>query len=158
MPKDLKGIHKFVEADTAANFSTLLNLGMDSVSDALVALSGTSAKRAALDPAPEGATWRDTDLGYREWVGRGGVWRPVKLHANNVTVKAAAAANTSHSLDVTFADPFPQAPSVQATAVASAADGVPWVGVSNVTLTGFRITMSHNFATRDLVCNWIAQL
>lgn len=79
MPKDLKGIHKYTETDQRATFSELLNMGQDSVSDATMYLVGTSAKRAALDPAPAGAMWQDTDNGQRLWsVSPAGKWR---LHA-----------------------------------------------------------------------------
>lgn len=74
MPLDSRGIHQFIEADTSPTFSGLLNKLAGSVSTATKSFSGTPAQRAALDPAPEGARWRDTDAARREWVGVGGVW------------------------------------------------------------------------------------
>ena len=44
MPKDLKGVHKYAETDNPPKFSELMNLGMDSVSDAIVYLEGTPAE------------------------------------------------------------------------------------------------------------------
>ena len=83
MPKDLKGIHLYAESDTKPTFSELINMLGQSVSDALAYFAGTSAKRLALDPAPPGAMWKDTDNGARLWsAAPNGKWR---LHSGVVT-------------------------------------------------------------------------
>lgn len=61
MPKDLKGIHQYREDDDEPSFSGTLNLLAESVSDAMTYFSGPAANRQALDPAPKGAMWQDTD-------------------------------------------------------------------------------------------------
>lgn len=76
MPLDNKGIHQYTETDQAISFSEMLNLGMQSVSDSLAYFAGSSAKRLALEPAPPGARWKDTDgseLLYS--AGPDGAWR-----------------------------------------------------------------------------------
>ena len=72
--KDARGIFQFGEDDAEATFSQLLNLGMQSVSDATRYFSGTPAQRAALIPAPDGAIWQDTDTAGVAWRGVGGAW------------------------------------------------------------------------------------
>lgn len=74
--KDARGIYQFGEDDAEATFSQLLNKGMQSVSDATKYFSGTPAQRAAMNPAPDGARWKDTDTAGLEWIGVAGAWAP----------------------------------------------------------------------------------
>ncbi len=61
---------------------------MQSVSDALAYFAGTSAKRLALDPAPPGAMWQDTDNGQKLWsTGPDGKWR---LHEGIATLASGS--------------------------------------------------------------------
>ncbi|QBE48745.1 hypothetical protein [Leucobacter triazinivorans] len=88
MPLDLKGIHQYTEADDEATFSDLLNLGQGSISDAMTYLSGPGANRDALDPAPAGAMWQDTDGDQRLYsTGPDGKWR---LHEGYASGPAAS--------------------------------------------------------------------
>ncbi len=154
--KDARGIYQFGEDDAEATFSQMLNKGMQSVSDATKYFSGTPAQRAALAPAPAGAIWVDTDSAGRVWRVAGGVWCPEKVGVNNVTVKAAAAANTPYSLTITFPAPFDATPTVVATPYSTSIVGSPAIVVRNVSATGFVVEMAHNLGTRDLACNWLA--
>lgn len=72
--RDARGIYQFGEDDAESTFSALLNIGMDSVSDATKYFSGTPAQRALLTPAPDGGVWVDTDTAGRIWRGIGGAW------------------------------------------------------------------------------------
>ena len=86
--KDSRGIYLYGEDDNETNHSTLLNKGQKSVSDAMKYFSGTPAQRAALDPAPAGAMWKDTDAAGRLWSATpGGKWR---RHEGAATVAVQA--------------------------------------------------------------------
>lgn len=88
MALDLKGIHQFTEDDDETTFSESLNLLAGSVSDALAWLAGTTAERDALEPAPPGAMWQDTDGAKRLWsCGPVGEWR---LHEGTAVIPAGA--------------------------------------------------------------------
>lgn len=67
--KSKRGIYRFGEDDSESSFSELLNLGMNSVHDAIRAFSGTPAERALLTEADValGSTWTDTDSAARIW-------------------------------------------------------------------------------------------
>lgn len=88
MPLDTRGIHQFTESDTQPTFSALLNLGMSSVSNSKAFFKGTQAQRAALDPAPAGAYWQDTDGSKQLWsAGPSGQWR---RHEGQSSIAAGA--------------------------------------------------------------------
>lgn len=90
--KNEKGIWLYGEDDaaTATTFSELLNLGQQSVSDRINYFAGTTAERLALDPAPAGALWRDTNNGERLYsADPTGEWR---RHEGSVVVAAGALA------------------------------------------------------------------
>ena len=72
--KNARGIYLYGEDDNELNHSALLNKLGQTVSDATKYFSGTPAQRALLTPAPEGATWKDTDAAGRVWKGKAGVW------------------------------------------------------------------------------------
>lgn len=91
--KDLKGIWKYDETDDEATFSELLNIGQDSISDALAYFAGPPISREALTPAPAGAMWKDTDALGRVWsAGPTGAWR---RHEGSATSAAVAWHNTT---------------------------------------------------------------
>ncbi len=92
--KDSRGIYQFGEDDAEATFSQLLNLGMESVSDATKFFSGTPAERASLDPAPDGAWWEDTDSARRLWRGRNGAWEIVRESGTPTAINGAAFVGT----------------------------------------------------------------
>jgi hypothetical protein len=92
-PLDLKGIHQFTEDDDETTFSELLNLLAGSVSDALAWFAGTAAERDALQPAPPGGMWQDTDGDKRLWsCGPDGFWR---LHEGRASIPASAFAGAA---------------------------------------------------------------
>lgn len=88
--KDSKGIWRYSEDDApaAATFSELLNIGQASVSDRIAYFAGTTAERLALDPAPAGAMWQDTNDGEKLWsCAPDGKWR---LHEGKATFAAGS--------------------------------------------------------------------
>lgn len=93
--KNEKGIWLYGEDDaaTATTFSELLNLGQQSVSDRISYFAGTTAERLALDPAPAGALWRDTNNGERLYSpDPTGKWRQ---HEGAISANVAAFTSSS---------------------------------------------------------------
>lgn len=71
-----KGVYIYDETDNPPTFSELINLGQNAESDGKAYFVGTSAQRLALDPAPAGAMWQDTDNGEKLWsTAPNGKWR-----------------------------------------------------------------------------------
>src|SRR5690606_16769901 len=95
--KSKRGIYRFGEDDSQSSFSELLNLGMDSVHDAIRAFSGTPAERALLTQADValGSTWTDTDSAARIWRMTATGWaeiRPGRHYSGTAAERAAFAA------------------------------------------------------------------
>ncbi len=82
------GVYVYDETDDEATFSDLLNLQTDAVTVGKAAFRGPAAARAALTPAPPGATWQDTDGSKLLWSpAPDGTWR---RHAGRTAVPLGA--------------------------------------------------------------------
>lgn len=135
MPKDLKGIHKYAETDNPPKFSELMNLGMDSVSDAIVYLEGTSAERLALDPAPAGAIWKDSDVAGRLWsTSPAGKWRLHEGRISDIARPWTAIASPVWGRTITFSVPTVLAANEELAIWAGQHAGA-WVTVTNGGIT-----------------------
>ena len=95
--KTSRGIYLYGEDDTEASFSALLNKGMESVHDAARCFAGTPVQRAALNPAPDGATWQDTNSEARRWVGIGGGWSQIAGPLRKTAMSTAGGMNSGWS-------------------------------------------------------------
>lgn len=85
---DPTGTYMYDEDDDEATFSELLNLGQNAESEARAYFRGTGAERDALDPAPPGAMWKQTDGQKRLYsAAPDGTWR---LHEGKLTDIARA--------------------------------------------------------------------
>ncbi|WP_024357815.1 hypothetical protein [Leucobacter chironomi] len=85
---DARGVYHYGEDDAEADFSSLLNLGMEAISEALAYFAGPPAKRQALYPAPPGSRWKDTTGSRALWSpAPDGTWR---RHQGTHTAPAAA--------------------------------------------------------------------
>ncbi|MBL5972428.1 MAG: hypothetical protein D3X82_01260 [Candidatus Leucobacter sulfamidivorax] len=132
---DTTGTYRYDEDDDEVEFSDLLNLAQAAESNARAFFHGTGAQRAALDPAPAGAYWQDTDGTRRLWsTAPDGTWR---RHEGAVSAAAGAlaAAGGIYGRTVTFDLPTVIAANetIQASQIDPGGGTYTWASIATIT-------------------------